>query len=688
MKLFTLATFLLLSHLVFGQDSLKTVQLEEIAVVAVRASDQAPVSQSTVNRPQIQEVDLGQDAAITLEKLTPSIISYSDAGSNYGNYNQIRLRGIDQTRINITLNGVPLNDMMDQGVFFSNFTDFSSSIQSFQVQRGVGVSTNGTSSYAGSINYESINLDQVGPSGEVNFTGGSFGTLRFNAAANTGRMKNDLAVYTRISRTISDGYKYHSGSNAQSMFVSAGKFFEKSLLKLTAFAGKTQNEQAYLPVLLNDIKADPKTNYFSRNDTDDFEQELIQLQYSTQLNTNLNWSSTLYYGGARGYFPFFDGFFNSQTIYALQNDRYGLISTMDFVGNNFRLSGGVHGYLFDRSNETAIAPDVSNLYYSDRSEKNEVSLFGKAAFDINQLTLFADVQLRSVNMRFISDTLMTYAGNKVAKRDEVFFNPKVGITYHFSKTSNAYLSYGRTGREPTRTDLLQGDFNSAISAFNFQAFSDQGVIQSEFVNDFEIGYRYTSSKYKWAINAFHMNFENEISIVGGLTQNSYVPLRQNVESSSRSGIELEFQYNLNDQFSFGLTSTYMETNVDAFNTGLEVLNDVEHAFAPKIMIAPSINYLILESLSIGFDGRYVSESFMELGNDPNYLLPSYFVANGKINWNISENMSLGAWVNNLFDKQYFTDGAPVDLDYDGTPEGPGYRIQPPRNFLFSLNISF
>ncbi len=679
---------MLLWNLSFAQDSLRTVKLDDVSITAVRASDQSPISQSTVQRSEIDKVDLGQDAAITLEKLTPSIISFGDAGSNFGNYNQIRLRGIDQTRINMTLNGVPLNDMLDQGVFFSNFTDFSSSVESFQVQRGVGISTNGTSSYAGSISYESIDLDKDAPSGEVNVTAGSFGTLRLNASAFSGRTKNDFSTYARVSRTRSNGYKYHSGSRAQSLFLSSAKYFDNGLLKLTAFAGKTQNEQAYLPVLLSDINDDPKTNYFSRNDTDDFEQELVQLAYAKSFRPNVKWSSTIYYSGARGFFPFFDSFFNSQTIYALQNDQYGLISNIDYVGTKIRLSGGAHGYVFKRENETATSPNVSNPFYQDQTRKNEFSVFAKAEYDINNLTLFADLQIRSVQMIFESDTLDKYNVSIEAEREEVFINPKFGMTYRFSDNSNAYVSFGRTGREPTRTDLLQGDFNSAISAFNFMAFSDNSVVKSEYVNDIELGYRYSNDGYSMSINGFWMDFENEISIVGGLAQNSYVPLRQNVTSSTRSGIELEINYKPNEIISFGLIGTYMQTNVDEFDTGVEVFNNVEHAFTPSFMIAPSVNFQPFKSLSLGLDGRYVSESFMELGNDPDFIIPSYFVTNLNVNWTITENVALGFWINNLFDERYFTDGAPVDFDFDGTPEGPGFRIQPPRNSLLSLKVNF
>jgi iron complex outermembrane receptor protein len=194
------------------KDSLRVEKLEEIAVSSFRTVKRAPFAQVTLSRAEIEKDFQGQDIAFLLERLSPSLVSYSDAGTGFSNYGQMRLRGIDQTRINITLNGVPLNDMIDQGVFFSNFTDFGNSIESVQVQRGVGTSSNGVASYAGSMNFESVSLTRSRPSAEVQFTGGSFNTLRASAEVHTGLMENRTAFYAKMSRLQSDGYRYNSGT--------------------------------------------------------------------------------------------------------------------------------------------------------------------------------------------------------------------------------------------------------------------------------------------------------------------------------------------------------------------------------------------------------------------------------------------------------------------------------------------
>ena len=212
--------------------------LEEIVIKAVRADSEQPVTQATVERQGLLKQYYGQDAVLNLEKVVPSILVHSESGSGYANYSLMRLRGIDQTRINITLNGVPLNDMVDQGVFFSNFPDFTNNVQSVQVQRGIGTSTNGTASYAGSINYETIRINTAEPSGGLALTAGSFGSYRASVSLASGLIQDKFAFSARYTKSYSDGYKFHSGSNGESLFLSAGYFGKKDLVKFNLLRGQ------------------------------------------------------------------------------------------------------------------------------------------------------------------------------------------------------------------------------------------------------------------------------------------------------------------------------------------------------------------------------------------------------------------------------------------------------------------
>lgn len=664
--------------------------LREVVVLGNRAGEDDPITQTTVGREEIDQFYAGQSPSAVLERVSPSIVTFSDAGANIGNYVQFRLRGIDQTRINTTLNGVPLNDMIDQGVFFSNFSDFTSSIESVQIQRGVGTTGNGTASYAGSVNFESEDLTKE-PEFGFRLTGGSFNTYGVAGEAQSGKFDNNLAFYTRLSRTLSEGYKNHSGSDSYSLFFSGGYLGGNDILKVTAFAGKSQRDQAYLPVLLPVIREDPRTNNNSPNSTDDFEQELVQLQYSRTLNDELTLNSSVYYGGSRGVFPF--GLSpTDQLLFGLENNHYGFFSNIDYRESGFKLKAGVHGYLFDRTNENSTAPNTANPTYTDQTDKNEISFFTKTNIKAGNFNFFADLQLRYVNLAFFSDQVVSFGGEVPDRvdtsRDWLFFNPKVGINYNFNRRSSAYISFGRTGREPTRTDILQGD-GSAITEANLASARDEDIVEEEYANDLEAGYRFRGSTLSFTANFFYVDFENEISLVGALAENSYVPLRRNVADSYRTGVEFAGEAQLGDKWQASINAAYLTTNVSRFeNASGQVFRDVEHIFAPEWTVSPGIRFDASSLFTFSLNGQYVSESFIELSNDSDFTLPEHFVLDGQMDVSISESVKFSLFVNNIFDELYFNEGTPVDADFDGAVEGPGYRVQPPINAYGQLKLKF
>ncbi len=664
--------------------------LSNLTVISSRASKTDPVTQTTVPAVQIQENYAGQDPSIVLERNIPSVVSFSDAGTDIGNYVQFRLRGMDQTRINTTLNGVPLNDMIDQGVFFSNFSDFANSMQSIQVQRGVGLSANGTASYAGSVNFESVNLEGEGPEVGIDLTGGSFNTLRTAGEVKSGRLSNDLAVYSRFTRTTSDGYKFNSASDSYSFFFSGGYLGDSHVLKVNAFAGKTQNDQSYLPVLRTDIENEPRTNYNSPNDTDDFEQELLQLQYTGLISDDLILNSSVYYGGSRGVFPF--GLSpTSQLLYGLENDHYGFMGDLSYKTGDFSIKGGVHAYTFLRENINSTAPNTSNPDYQDETTKNEFSSFLRLNYATGKLNLFGDLQLRNVELNFDTDQIQSFGGSVPAgglnsSRNWLFLNPRFGARYSLSETSSVYASVGATGREPTRTDILQGD-GSSINEFNFVSAQDEDIVVAEHVIDYELGYNFSKAGLQADINLFWMDFRNEISLVGALAANSYIPLRQNINESYRRGVEWVIDYAIGNQWDLNFNGAWMQTNVDRFVNGTgEVFTNVEHIFAPDWNLNASLRYKPVDKIGIWLRGRYLSESFMELSNDEDFTLPEVFLLDAQLDVELTEQLRLSFFLNNVFDELYFTDGAPVDTDFDGAVDGPGFRVQPPRNALVQLRV--
>jgi len=667
-----------------------------IFVDDVRVDAQAPVSQTTIGRAEIEQDNIGQDPIYTLERLTPSILTHSDAGTRFANYGYMRLRGMDQTRINMTLNGIPLNDMIDQGVFFSNFNDFGNSIQSVQVQRGVGTSTHGTASYAGSINFESRNIVMDDASAGLKLSGGAFNSYRASAELNTGSIDN-YGLYGRFSKTESDGYRDNSGTDSRSFFMSGGYFGSRNIFKVTAFTGFTENELAYTHIPIDQIREDPTTNNLPVHDIDNFGQQFLQFQYGRSFTDRLTLTSSLYYGGAGGDFPVGftggDGEFVQQN-FSLFNDHYGLQSTIQYAdGDLFSVSGGLHVYRFDRVNEETFEPQSETIYYQDDSRKDEISTFVKASRRFGDLELYGDLQLRAVwldlnpDMSFLANQNVSASQVDVPTRHYTFLSPKIGATYFVSDQFNVYASFGRSGREPTRQDIL-GATN--INASNLDVVSDPNSVKAEYVNDYEGGFRFRSTRFAGKLNGFIMKFSNEISPTGDYIPEGFIQLRENIDESSRYGIEAQMRLILHSQFTLSGNATWMRSNIASFSPGGsdQVYEDVESILTPNWLLNSSVTYSPRAWLDLTLSGRYMGEAYLELTNRDDMILPSFFVTDLAINARLRNNITASVKVNNLTDELYFTNGAPLDTNFDGMMDTPGYIVQPPRHVFAEIEFRF
>lgn len=667
----------------------KYTTTEEVIISSVRPQEDAPVSMSTANREDIEKRYYGQDGAFLLDELSPSIVTYSESGTNLSNYAGIRLRGIDQTRVNMTLNGVPLNDMIDQGVFFSNFTDFGNSIESVQIQRGVGTSSNGTSSYAGSINFESINLENSEAQSSVMFTTGSFGTIRGGAEVSTGLLENNTAFYLRYTETHADGYRYNTGTIARSFFFSGGYFGKRNSLKLTAFNGRSKNGLGYGPVAISDIDEDPRTNYVSENDVDDFGQFMTQLQHVFEIDTRKKLISTVYYSGAGGDFPFGytdgNGDF-AQINYPLYNEHVGAMTNLDarLLEDALHINVGLHANRFYRNNIEQIVPNYSDPYYDDNTRKDELSGFVKANYELDKFDFFADVQVRGVNLIFFPDYNFLGEIVEIPQRNWLFVNTTGGITYTISEKLNAYVSFGRTGREPTRFDILG---STQINPFNVPIAQDLNQIVPEYVNDLEAGVRWKSEKLALNLNGFYMQFENEIAPIGEFIPQGFVQVYENQAPSQRYGVEVDFAYQFLPKFSFSGNVTYMQANISSYEdpTGT-IYNDVTPILTPELNAQGSLIYEPIKKLALEVRGRYLSEAYMELTNDRDFIVPESFIMDFRARFKFYKEHTINVQINNILDTQYFTYGAPT-TSLAGNFE-PGYYVQPPRHIYVTLQLNF
>jgi iron complex outermembrane receptor protein len=434
-----------------AQDSLKkdtTITLNEI-VVSYQANRYTPFSFINITKGQIESQNIGQEPSFILAQ-TPSITNYSDAGSSQG-YSYFRIRGIDQTRINITLDGVPLNEPEDQGAYFSNYPDLFNSASKIQIQRGVGTSKNGVASFGGNVALTSPNLhDSAG--GAIGLSVGSFNSVRAFAEYNSGIVENK-AVYARVSKIFSDGYKYNSSNNSGSAFISTGLFGEKSDWKMNVLIGQQKNEMAWLGVSDSLIQIDRRTNA-NDNERDQFLQSLIQIQNKYKINSKSSINSSLYYTYLRGNYDFnlnaFLGLPTTEELYnyAFESNLVGFFTNYNYQFNGFGWVAGIHGNVYERSH---IGSELAlGELYANKGFKNEFSAFSKLTYEKGIFNLFADLQIRYAEFK--------YQGNaQMSDLKWQFFNPKVGISATLNQKLNLYYSVARMGREPTRNDMFMGN---------------------------------------------------------------------------------------------------------------------------------------------------------------------------------------------------------------------------------------
>ena len=619
MKKSILLLCLLIGGKAFSQEKSDTgqiTQLDRVIVMGIRGDKKTPITQKTISKKEITQFYQGQEIPILLDK-TPSITSQTDGGHTQG-YTYFRIRGIDQTRVNMTLNGVPLNEPEDQGVYTSNYPGFANVIQSVQVQRGVGTSSNGVASYGGSISF--LSQSGINRGSEIDLGYGSFNTKRLNYSNSTGLSRKNLSLFTNLSLYSSDGYRYNSGGKGYSLFMSGGYYKDLNILKFTAFTGMSTNQMAWLAVSEDDIKYDRKTNYNKGDADDKFNQTFAQLQWTKIVNKNSKFSSNLFYNRLDGSYDLHFISPGTRTLF-LSSNFYGLVSNYLYHKNSVKINIGasISGYNRNHSNDT--------LGYTNTGYKSEINIFSKLNYDIQKVTFFGDIQYRYTDFKYHGDV-------KLDRLKWNFFNPKAGIIYTTNKFLNYYFSVGTTKREPTRTNLFSGGDN--LISLN--------KIDPEKVIDYELGVNFKDDKLSIQGNLYYMNFRNEITPIGPMGANS-LPLMINVDKSLRSGVEVDFTYIFNDlTFYTNLNISHNKVN----NKGSEF----KPLYTPNFVMNQSITFNY-NQLSFGINSKCQGKSYISFDN--NYSIPSFII----FGFNISYEQKSYTFVlqgNNLTDNKYYTSG--------------------------------
>lgn len=634
------------------RDTTRAASLEKITITAIRARDEAPISSSTLGAAEIERRSFGQDIPLLLQG-TPSLTSYSDAG-NYWGYSYLRVRGIDQSRINLTLDGIPLNDPEDQVLYFADFPDLANSLGSVQVQRGVGTSAPGTASYGGSINFQTVPLVTTPRTAELQLQGGSFGSLRGSVEYASGLSPSGFAMYGRLSALQSSGYRRHSGMEGRSAFLSAAYVGERDLVKLIALAGLFADTLAYVGASPTELATDRRFNPLRPDEVDRFGEQVVALTYTRQLRSGASFSTTAYRLSAGGDYDVCiaqcDQPRGELWNFNLDFAWYGATTAWSVDRDRLRASVGVNGNTYARDHHAYARADGSRLYLNT-GHKTDASAFAKVAFDVGRLTWFGDVHGRHAAFAYTPDA---NARIDLGTIRWSFLNPKAGVTARLSRGLDLYASYGVNSREPARSDMLAGFDNIDTSNVAFVGALDR--VQPERVRDVEAGSRHRGDRWSLDANLFWMDFHNEILPVGKL---SYIgtPLRTNVRSSWRRGIETDLALRPNDRIDIGLTATVMTARIARFTDDESGLThvDVEPLLTPSFTAAQRIGFALTRTVTVIGAGQYYSRAQLTNTGDPAFRLPPYFIANVTTEWKLGSS-TITLHVNNLTGRRGYASG--------------------------------
>jgi iron complex outermembrane receptor protein len=594
---------------------------------------------------------------------------------------------MDQTRINITLDGIPLNEPEDEGLYFSNFPDFANSIASVQVQRGVGSSTHGVASYAGSVNFESVPVASVRRGGEVQLTRGAYNTSRLSGEYQSGLTQSGFAGYLRGSAQTTDGYRYNSGNRSNSWFASGGWFGSNDVIKATLLAGLSSNEQAYLASPLSVLRVTPRDNPYGNAGTDAvddrFHQDMASLQWTHALSAGASVATTVYGFDAGGWYDVPDA--GDIYSYDLHSRWGGIISALQWKGAASGASLGIHASRYAREHWLYLRPDLDTRLYDNTGYKGEQSAFAKGSLVRGRTTLFGDLQLRLAQFRY-----RPTAGNGVAPASVrwSFFNPKGGASVRVTRSLTGYASVGMNGREPTRADIFAGaddvDSTNAPSAYPLTR------VHPESARDVETGVVWQRPTVNLQANLFWMQFRNEIAPIGEINEIGYV-LHKNVPRSVRRGAEGDLTWRLTPRLTAVATASLTDARIREYRddaTG-EVFQHATSLLTPKFVSGHGIRSELASWLSVDLDGRYTSRMMETNTNDARFVVPASWYADGAITLRVAR-QSLLVTVRNLFDERVYTGGypGPVPGSLDGSAMEPYYYMLAPRNVSVSARVVF
>ncbi len=696
---------------------------EEVNVSALRGDNNFSIFSTLVDKTEIRKNNLGSDIPFILN-LTPSLVSTSDGGTGIG-YSGLRIRGSDGTRINVTINGVPVNDAESHQVYWVDLPDLAASIENIQIQRGIGTSTNGAGAFGGSINILTNKLS-VEPYGSINSSAGSFNTFKNSAAFGTGLLSNVFAFEGRLSIIKSDGYIDRSSSDLRSFYLSGGYYGKSNSLRAIIISGKEKTYQAWYGVpqdsLFSNRTFNPAGIYTDNNgevknyenQTDNYQQDYYQLLFSHDFNHTIMANAGIHLTHGEGYYEEYqpdqkitdygidqinssittsDSIADLVRRLWLKNNFYVITWSVETRINKLSLvaGGAANRYDGDHFGEV-IASEVMNLntypfrYYNDNAKKDDINFYVRSSTKLfSKCEWNADLQYRVVNYDFegFDEQLMMNMLNSTLH----FFNPKTGITYNLSDKTKLYFSIAQGHKEPVRDDFIHSTPDKRPKAENMV--------------DYEGGIRIASGKTLVIINGYFMNYINQLILTGKINDvGEYI--RQNVYRSYRAGIEGELSYNIspklnlkvNATFSRNKLKTFVENLSDDYGTlkQVNIYRNTDIAFSPAVIAAAVISYQ-MKNLNVELTGKYVGRQFLDNTESNDRMLKAYLINDLKLYYKVKvqrlKEFSLSFSLNNILNVDYISNGNTYSTFNEGRrSDYNNYFPQAKRNFLAGVSVKF
>lgn len=707
----------------------KTYLGSEVIVEAIRASQESPFAQTTIAKEDLEKNNVNADIPFQLET-TPSAVATSENGTGYG-YSALRIRGTDLSRINITINGMPLNDPESQGVYFVNMPDFTASTSQVQIQRGVGTSSNGSAAFGASINFQTLGVISE-PYATITTTVGSYNTFKKSIAAGTGLMNNKFAFDVRYSKLDSDGYIHNGFSDHRSFFASGAYVTKKSLLKANVILGEEHTGITWWGVpdyMIDSIRtynpagvyydADGNEQYYE-GQTDNYWQNHYQLFYSNKPSKQWNINASGFVVTGKGYYEQYkeDDEFSAYGLNPVLSS-VDTIATSDIIRqkwlDNIYYGGNVSANYTAGRVETSVGAGYSNYngdhfgrilwsqynagipheyeWYSNSGIKMEVSGFAKTTYKVSKyLSAYADVQVRSINykMEGPDDDLVELK----QEHEYVFVNPKVGVSYIPNIHHKLYASFGQANREPARADLKD-------------AVKDGGenFPYAELLNNIEAGYIYKNKSLMAGANLYYMLYKDQLVNTGELNSVGY-PIMTNVEDSYRAGVEFMYGYKFNKLFKLEGNTALSQNKILGYteyaagydvnwNDSLVVneLGTTDISYSPNFVQAITWSIYPVRNTAVNLIFKSVGKQYIDNTSDEDRVIEAYskldlrldhswpYSDKGTINLQfIVNNLTNSLYNNNAYGGNWFEQGTEYSWVY--------YFPSAPTNYAIKVQMNF